>query len=250
MLRIPLEQKELSPHTDLLMIRRHSFAAITRSCKLHLSIISLSNSSIYFASSACAKFSDRVPALIPAARITISLHPRLLASHLISRTLLTFPNREILQTERLPCEMNHWWSFSNGKSGCQDFCVAPKHVWLKAPSCERMMNTLVFRLRHLWYTMAVSGPPPAKSTSIRFDPFWCQNRLVPNHRLTIMYLQMFENSDCVKTVCLLRQVFAWLDISWTIFSPADICVSRPTNSMTHTIQVNKVQMCLNLFLQG
>ena len=61
MLRIPLEQKELNPHTDLLMIRRHSFAAITRSCKLHLSIISLSNSSIYFESSACAKFSDRDP---------------------------------------------------------------------------------------------------------------------------------------------------------------------------------------------
>ena len=117
----------------------------------------------------------------------------------------------------------------------------------KAPGCERVMNTLVFRLHQLWYSSAVSGPLPAKSVSVRFDPFQCQNRLLHNYQLIIMYLQMFENSCCVKKLCLLGQVFAWLDISGTIFSPEDICVSRPTNRMTHTMQVKEVQMCLKPF---
>ena len=78
-----------------------------------------------------------------------------------------------------------------------------------------MTNTLVFKLCQLWHTLGVSGTLPAKSIPVRFDPFRCQNRLLPNHRLTITHLRIFKQWSASRN-CFCE------DIS------ADICVSRPT----------------------
>ena len=116
------------------------------------------------------------------------------ASHLISRTIPTFPNREFLQSGLcFPVKwITGWWSFS---ASCTKTCLA------SGPRDDEQcsLNTLVFKLCQLWHTSGVSGTLPAKSIPVRFDPFQCQNRLLTNHRLTIM--RIFENSGqrvCIK----------------------------------------------------
>ena len=50
-----------------------------------------------------------------------------------------------------------------------------------------------------------------------------------------------------QEIVLWRHFFARLDISWTIFSPADICVSRPTTWKAQYRRLNRWRCCSNFW---